>query len=236
MRITNFLFAVVALLLVASCAKPTAESETKAWESSKQTLETLGAKYPGFKPALEEVKNEASKQWDAALEVSDDEKKVEAMRAANTAAKPSFVGQLDGMSDAIESLKDLSTEATQAGSVDDGDREALRIAQNEANITLNSVEGMLKSRQIATATEARAVVEEAAKQVENAKNRIQKVMDTVLGKKNAAKAAADTASANDAAKETAKEEAKNPIKCGFCGTMNKHDALKCSSCGAPVEK
>ena len=36
--------------------------------------------------------------------------------------------------------------------------------------------------------------------------------------------------------EKAKDEAKKAVKCGYCGSMNKHDALKCSSCGAPVEK
>ena len=26
------------------------------------------------------------------------------------------------------------------------------------------------------------------------------------------------------------------VKCGYCGAMNPHDALKCSGCGAAVEK
>lgn len=235
MRITNFLIAIAALFVVVSCGKATSESETKRWESSKQLLETLGAKYSGFKPALQEVSANATKDWEAAGSIGDEEKKVEAMRAANDAASPSFVSQLDGISKGLEALKDLATEATQLGG-DESDKQALSLAKGEAGRTLSELEGMLRSRRVATAAEATAVVGEAVSQLAAATNRIQKVMDTVKGKQNATKDAADTAAANAAANTATEADAKKSIKCGFCGGMNAHDALKCSGCGAPVEK
>lgn len=232
MKITTLLLAIATFAIVASCGKATPESETKRWEASKQTIEKLGAKYPGFKPALQQVLTEASTQWEAALAVSDAEKQIEAMRAANSAAAPSFITKLDGMSASLEALKDMVTEAAQEGTTDEGDKAAMATARNEANLTLNNVEGMLNSRSAATPGEAEALASEAATQIESATNRMKKVMDTVKAKKGQSQAASDTAAANNAAAT----DAQKSIKCGFCGTMNAHDALKCSSCAAPIEK
>lgn len=231
MRILSYLFAVAAFAVVVSCGKATPESETKAWEANKNTLETLGAKYPGFKPALQEVLATATTQWEAALKITEAEKQVEAMRAANAAASPEFVTKLDGMTGALEALKDMATEAMQAaGSADEGDKAALTNANNESNLTLNNVEGMLKSRSANTAAEASAIVMDAATQVEAATGRLKKVMETIKGKQTA------TTDTTTAGNTTAPADEKKSIKCGFCGTMNAHDALKCSSCGAPIEK
>ena len=235
MRIINFLIAIAAFFVVVSCGKATSESETKRWEASQKTLETLGAKYPGFKPALQEVKDNATKAWEEAGSIGDEEKKIAAMSAANDAASPNFVSQLNGISEGLEALKDLATEATQLGG-DESDKAALNLAKGEAGRTLTELEGMLKSRNVATAAEAEAVVGEAISQLTAATNRIKKVMDTVKNKQKAAEKAADTTAANADAKAATEAEAKNPIKCGHCGSMNAHDALKCSGCGAPVEK
>jgi hypothetical protein len=234
MRITNFLIAIAAFCMVTSCGTATPESETKRWESSKKTLATLGAKYPGFKPALEEVMADATIQWTAAGNVADEEKKVEAMRAANSAASPTFVSNLDNMSEELEALKDMATEATQAGG-DQADKAALNLAKNQAGLTLNNVEKMLRSRNVSTAAEATAVLDDARQQVKSATNRLQKIMETITGKKAKEKAAAD-AEKIDADKDKAAEAvAKKPTKCGSCGQMNKPGALKCEHCTAPIE-
>lgn len=231
MRILSYLFAIAAFAVVLSCGKATPESETKTWEANKNTLATLGAKYPGFKPALDEVLATATTQWEAALKITEAEKQVEAMRAANTAASPEFVTKLDGMTASLEALKDMATDALQAaGTADEGDKAALRNANNESNLTLNNVETMLKSGSAATAAAAAAIVADAATQVEAATGRLQKVMETIKGKQTAT---TDTTAAGG---NTAPADDKKSIKCGFCGTMNTSDALKCSSCGAPIEK
>jgi len=234
MRITNFLIAIAAFFIVTSCGKATSESETKRWESSKKTLTTLGAKYPGFKPALEEVLADATAQWTAAGNVGDEEKKVEAMSAANSAASPSFVSNLDNMSGKLEALKDMAAEATQAGG-DEADKAALNLAKNEAGLTLNNVEKMLRERKVSNAAEATAVVDDAMQQVESATSRIQKIMETIAGKKAQEKAAEDKEKTDADNDKAAEEEAKKPVKCGHCGQMNKPGALKCESCTAPIE-
>ena len=60
MKMSSFLFIAVPVLMLLSCAKPTSESETKRWDSNQKTLNTLTAKYPNFRGALDIVKAEAS--------------------------------------------------------------------------------------------------------------------------------------------------------------------------------
>ena len=234
MRIENLLIAVATVFLVASCAKPTAESETKKWEANTKTLEMLGAKYPQFKAALQVVKSESAAQWESALKVTGDEQKIEAMQAANTSAYPSFVRDLDNIEDAMEKLKDRCSESTKGG--DNSDRESLRNARNDAQRSLSEVGYLLKSRAVNTPVEASALTEEAVKKIANATSRIEKVLRRISDKERKKKAEQKAAEDKSKSEEKAKEEAKNPIKCSYCGTMNNHDALKCSSCGAPVEK
>lgn len=232
MKLATLLKLLLAFSILVSCGKATPESETKRWEASQKTINTLSAKYPGFKPALKEALDAAKLEWEAAAQVSDQEQQIEAMRAANKTARPSFVNKLDDMPDKMEALKDLVTDATQAGGTDEADKQALSTAGREADISLGRAEKTLKNGSAATVEAANAIINGITKELEAATKRIEKVVRTVKEKKTDAQAAVDTA----AAKEAAAEKAKQSIKCSFCGNMNAPDALKCGSCGAPVEK
>lgn len=236
MKLTSLLTTFVAFLIVASCGKATTESETKRWEASQKTINTLSAKYPGFKPALKEALDAAKLKWEAATQISGEEQQIEAMRTANKAARPQFVTELDNMPDKMEALKDLVTNATQAGGADQADNQALATARREADISLGNAEKTLKNGSAATIDAANAIVSSVTKELESAIKRIKKVMETAQEKKTEAQAASDSEEEKAAAKEEAEADATKSIKCGYCGTMNAHDALKCSACGAPVEK
>jgi chromosome segregation ATPase len=236
MKLTTLLTAFVAFLLLASCGKATTESETKRWEASQETINTLSAQYPGFKPALKEALDAAKLKWEAATKVSGEEQQIEAMRTANKTARPQFVNQLDDMSDKMETLKDLVTDATQAGGTDHADNQALATARREADISLGNAEKALKTGSVATIDAANAIVGKVSDELESATKRIKKVMETAKGKKSEAKAAAKSEEEKAAATEAAKVDAQKSIKCDYCGTMNAHDALECSNCAAPVEK
>lgn len=231
MRITTILFAIAAFAFVVSCGKATPESETNRWEASKRTLEGLGAKYQGIKPALEVLLTESTVKWEAALAIGDAEKQIEAMRAANSAISPSFVNKLDKLPASIEKLRDMIAEATQATS--DADIIEYLTVMNttrDAKQTLADVEGELAYMRAATPGEAEGLVSQVVTKVEGEVGRMTKVIETINAKKQSTQAAADTAAAK------AEADAKKPIKCSSCSSMNEHDALKCGSCGAPIEK
>ncbi|WMX15936.1 hypothetical protein [Aureispira sp. CCB-E] len=228
MKITTLLTGLIAFFLVASCGKATPETETKRWEASQETINTLSAKYPGFKPALKEALEAAKLKWEAATQISSEEKQIEAMRIANKTARPLFVVELNKMPEKMEALKDLVTEATQAGGVDQADSQALATACREADFSLGKAEKILKNGTAATVEAANAIVSGASKELESATKRVKKVMATVKEKQSEAEATADSI--------LTQETTEKAIKCAYCGSMNAHDALKCSSCGAPVEK
>jgi len=236
MKLMTLLTSLITFLLLVSCGKATTESETKRWKASQETINTLSAQYPGFKPALKEALDAAKLKWDAATQISGEEQQIEAMRTANKTARPPFVTALDKMSDKMETLKDLVTDATQTGGADQADNQALATARREADISLGNAEKTLKSASAATIEIANAIISPITKELESATKRIKKVMETAKDKKEAAKATTESDKEEATAKEAAEEAAKKSIKCGYCGNMNAHDALKCGSCGAPVEK
>ena len=225
MRLTTFLAIALASCMVWACGKATPESETRRWESAQKTLQTLGTKYSGFKPALEVVMTESTTLWEKALEETNEEKQLEAMSVANKAAYPLFVRSLDKIADEIETLKSLKTKVLQDGGTDEADKAALESVGKDVDEVLSDVKAMLKKQKVANPTEAEALLEEAKKAMINVSKRLKDVATTAKNKQSEAEATADSSSNADKA-----------IKCAYCGGMNASGTLKCSGCGAPVEE
>lgn len=221
---------IIPLLLLLSCAKPTTESETKKWTTAQKTLQVLATKYPNFDAALQVVKQESAMQWEAALKVTEQEQQIAAMQTANTAACPEFVRQLDQVEDKIESLKSLCTRSTR-GAVDRIDNESLRIARNNAQRTLSSMDYLLKNNVVHSPVEATIVTNEATKKIKNARNNVTKVLkriaDKVRAKKQQKKVAKD--------KKEATTKTSKSVKCSYCSVKNSSSASTCKGCGAPIK-
>ena len=230
MKMSSFLFIAVPVLMLLSCAKPTSESETKRWDSNQKTLNTLTAKYPNFRGALDIVQAEAAQQWEAALMVTEEEQKIAAMQTANTAAYPEFVRQLDGMENKLEALKSLCTKSTR-NAVQTMDKESLRIARNNAQRTLSAMEYLLKNSTANTPVEATVLTNEASKKIKNANSNIQKVLKRI-SEKARAKKQQEKAQKDE---QNAATKSKKPVKCSYCGVKNSPSTSKCKGCGAPVK-
>ncbi len=230
MKKQSILLLMTPLLLLLSCAKPTTESETKKWTSAQKTLQVLTTKYPKFEAALQVVKQESAVQWEAALNVTEEEQQIIAMQTANTAAYPEFVRQLDRVEDKIESLKSLCTRSTR-GAVDRIDNESLRIARNNAQRTLSSVEYLLNNNVVRSPVEATVVTNEATKKIKNASNNVSKVLKRIANKARAKKQQEKAAKDK---KETTTKTSK-AVKCSYCSVKNSSTASTCKGCGAPVQ-
>jgi chromosome segregation ATPase len=235
MKLTTLLTAFVAFFLLVSCAATT-ESETEQWEASQKTISMLSTKYPEFKPVLKKVLNAAQLDWQAAIERTGEEQQIEGMLVANETARPTFVVELEQMSEKIESLKDLAIDATQTVGVDVADDQALEMAGREADLSLSKAENTLESATVTTVEMANVIVGGITEELDAARNRIEKVMQIIEDKKDEAEAEINEIATEAAEKEAAKEESTKAIKCSYCGSMNASDALECSGCGAPVEK
>lgn len=89
----NLAISIFAALSVVSCA-PTTEGEQKAWERNQQKVKELVAEYPNFAQAIETQAAEAATAMEAALKITEEEPKAEAMEAANDLISDSFIGKL----------------------------------------------------------------------------------------------------------------------------------------------
>lgn len=233
MKYNSLFFSILSIFLIASCAKPTTESETKRWESHQKTLQTLSVKYPSFKNALTEVERSAAQQWEAALKVGDEEQKIAAMQTANSAAYPEFVRKLDYLEGNMDRLQRLCRKTTKT-SADRIDMNALRTARDDAERTLSDLRYSLSSRVVNSPVEAEVAVEEISKNIKYATDRINKVMKRIADKerkqKQEEKAEKDKQNADKQSKEISKS-----VKCSYCGSKNKAGTSKCKSCGAPLK-
>jgi len=97
-------FLAVALFTTSACG-PSSKNETQYWDNNKKAITEFGTKWAGFKKLLDERLATAEPLMAEALKVADDEKKAEAMKAANAALDPLLgrMSEVKTKSEAIES-------------------------------------------------------------------------------------------------------------------------------------
>lgn len=230
-----FLALAAVFLVVNTACKRTVEGENNKWESNKERIGKLKAKYPGFSSPLNEVMTQAEAKFKEAETVSGEEGKIELLSAANKIASPNFVTKLDGLDRKINNIEDLATKAAQAAT-DESDREAAKSAKRSATVAIENARREVRNAKANSIASAEAVIEGITLNLNRAEDRLEKVLKVAEAKKDAEeKTAEDEKTAEEDAK-AAEEEKTAAIKCGYCGTMNEAGALKCSGCKAPIEK
>jgi len=219
------------LILVSVGCKKSVESETKRWETNKATLEKLAVEYPAFKSTIDQVIAKASEAMTSAGSISDEAKKIEALAAANELANPTFVRDLQSFSEQVTKLQELSTSALQNAS-DENDRLAAKQAADNATTAINDAKNMLKNQTVTNESEANTLIAKALSDLDGVKTTLEQIVKTTADKVK--KVEDEKAQIEKKAEDEKKALA--DIKCEYCNTMNKYDATKCTSCGAPIEK
>lgn len=232
----NFIFLAFlgALLLGQTACKRSVEGETQSWEANKGNVQKLSAKYSNFKPAFEEILKKAEAKMTEAQAMTDEKAKISAMAEANSIIRPKFVQGLEGMDRKISTLEDLMAKASQQ-SKDHSDRDAAWAAKSSGERAIREVRELIRGAKVSSAAVADGIVNDADRQLSSAQNRLQEVVKTAQKKADEKEKAKADQKAEETAKQEAEEKKASPIKCGYCGTMNKPGSLKCSSCAAPLE-
>lgn len=235
MKKLNIFALVLAFLSIVACGKRTVESETTRWKAAQDRINRVKSQYPNFAAVLDEVFKAADADFKAAEGISDDEKKVAAMSAAIDKAAPSFVMDLDGLEQTIRELDDKISKSKQTGG-DVNDRTAIMDASQRGDIAVAEARQLLKSAQPTDISSANATVKNIKDNIDAAKKRLDDLVSAAEKKINDAKKSEEDA--KKAADQKAEEEKKAAadIKCTYCGVMNKAGSLKCSGCGASLEK
>ncbi|MCB9753768.1 MAG: hypothetical protein H6713_27820 [Myxococcales bacterium] len=223
-----FVLLMTMVLVLSGCSK-SVEGETKKWKANEARITALSAQYPGFKAALDARKESASKLYKEA-DGLDGDAKIKKLAEANTALMTGFVRELDGLDGELKELREKRVEAAAKA----GDKSSLlgaKVAAEDAQKTIERVDSTLKTgaKDEASAT---AVLKKITADIETAQSAIDKVL-AIDKEKQDAKASDAKADADAKAAEKAAADAKvAPWKCEYCDNMNKHDSMKCESCGA----
>jgi hypothetical protein len=229
-----FLLSLCALLFLATSCKKSIEGETKKFESNIQKLNEIGARYPSFKAACETLKSDATKQMETAKGLSEEKAKIEAMATANNIASPTWVNNLSGVDDKINSIRDMSTKASQ-NSHDRNDSDAAWAASRQGEDAIREAKMKLESSSVNSPSDAAAIVSTIVSNLDAAERRLSDVVRTAENKKDAEKKAENDSKAADETKKAEEEKKAAPVKCGYCGNMNPAGTAKCSGCGAQVK-
>lgn len=232
-RYTKVLSAVMLAigLSIGACSK-SVEGETKKWAAYSTRVTELAAQYPGFKAAIEARKQSAQKIHDAADGLEGDDK-IKKLSEANTSLMGGFVHELDDLDDKIKRLREARVEAAaQAG---DTTKMGVKVAAEDAQKTLDRIDGVLKSG-AADEAAAAAVMKKIAADIDTAQSALDKVLAVDKAKKDEAAAAKKAEADAKAADAKAAEEKVAPWTCEYCGNKNAHDKTSCESCGAAHAK
>jgi chromosome segregation ATPase len=228
-----FLLSLCALLFLATSCKKSIEGETKKFDSNIQRLNEVAAKYPSFKAACETLKTDATKQMEAAKSLSEEKAKIEAMAAANNIASPTWVNDLSNIDNKINSIRDMSTKASQ-NSHDHNDSDAAWVASRQGEDAIREANNKLGGT-VDSPSAAAAIVSSIISNLDAAERRLSDVVKTAENKKDAEKKAQnEEKAAKDSTKATEEKKAA-PVKCGFCGNSNPAGTAKCSGCGAQLK-
>jgi hypothetical protein len=107
-----YLLTLLLLTLTLSCER-TIEGEQSAFDKNIWTLEELEVKYPKFKVACENLKNDATNQMESARKLVEEKSKIEGMSAANSIASPVWVVNLASLDNKIKAIQAKINQAVQ---------------------------------------------------------------------------------------------------------------------------
>lgn len=219
-----FAWAVLLIAISFGC-KRSVEGESSAWKTNKEKVNGLMSRYPGMKPALQSQLDAATKKWETAEGISDEDKKIAAMSEANGMISGGWIGDLEDYDEDKQKLQDLIVEV-QSGDLDKNDREAARTAKEQAQYAIQNADRSLQTG-AGNASGAQAVMRSITSNFTAATKTLNKVLDRADSKKKEAEE--DEKLAED--KEKEKEAAKTWV-CSYCDRTNSSDDLSCKGCGA----
>lgn len=103
-RIGTFSLLFLATLALLTGCKASVEGETENWSQNTAMMANLKTEYSGYEAPLSEIQTQAEAAWKEAEGISDEEKKIEAMVAANDIIDESFASKLSAMPGIIDKV------------------------------------------------------------------------------------------------------------------------------------
>jgi DNA repair exonuclease SbcCD ATPase subunit len=230
-----FTLILIAVFALNACG-PSLESENENWKRNVDAAAGLKAEYPVYKPLIEMKVGEATKLWDEAASISNEDQKLKKMVEANDILEKGCIGNLMNMKSKISDLKSKK-ESLMALKTPN-----YQLEQRAQNAFETVEDAIKKADKVIYMVPDDFNVDEASVKIDKAWNAINDAYKEVeiiienINKENQAITTDKEKKEQEIKDDKLKaEEAAKDIKCPYCGTMNAADYKKCKSCGAPRE-
>lgn len=221
------------MFLAFSCG-PSVDGESKNWTNNLSSLKQLKTTYPAFATVIDEKILEATKIYEAASGISDEEKKADAMRNANNNLTTGCVGNLMNVETKFselkkkqQELKALIPELTQS------DIAYVEMVLEDLDRSIKKTKKVLKDKKKSSSicADFEEKYSDMISYEEDIDRAIKNMNTKINDKKDTTKVNSNNKTNVDNTNNTPKD-----IKCEYCGSYNKAANTKCSSCGANLNK
>lgn len=234
-----FTFFAISIFMLNACG-PTLESSNEDWERNQKAMAQLKTDYTAFTPLIDQKLEEAKKVWDAAQGIANEEEKLDKMVEANQILSAGAIGNLRNMKSKISGLK------TKKESLMKMDVASYKLEDRTQDAFESVKKAIKKAEKVMYMTKDDFNIDEAPGKLDRAFSGITdayKEVEIIIGlinKENnkiaVEKKDQEQEIQNEKENIEKEKEAKADYKCEYCGTMNKADNKKCSSCAAPSSK
>lgn len=230
----KFTVIMIAFMLLAVSCKKTVESEQKSWEINLRIANQLSYEYPNFDGVIKEQIKAAEAVMNEANVISDEKAKIQKMADANALLRSPFMRNLDDIKSLRQTIRTKST-----------DVRGMKLEYNElmgANQAISNGERAIFDAEmkikapVNSKNDADALTNLVVSDLKLAESNIERIITTVRDREAAQKKQTQVAEETKKAVEQKKVEDAQPIKCGYCGTLNPAGSTKCKGCGAALGK
>ncbi len=171
------LTAIAAALSLGVACTASVEDRVKTWDRNQKDADTLKTKYPNFAAVIDAQKATATKAWDEAMKISDEEKKAEELGAAsaNLSKLTNRINEVDSksksLSDNITKLAKLKLPKSKA--------QQRRDAMDVASMKHSNVQKAMLEAQPTNNAEAMQVLDTQVSTLISANNNIERTIKSL---------------------------------------------------------
>ena len=231
-----FILFVISIFALNACG-PTLESSNEDWERNQEAMTKLKADYSAFTPLIDQKLEEATKVWNVSQGISNAEEKLDKMVEANKILSSGAIGNLRNMKSKISGLKSKKEKLMKMKVSSYQLEERTQDAFETVKKAVKKAEKVIyMDKDDFDIDEASGKLDRVFTGLTDAYREVEIIVD-LINKENTEITQEKQKKEQQIEEEKVKEEqAKADIKCSYCGTMNKAENSKCSSCGGPFEK
>jgi len=231
-----FIFFVISTFAITACG-PTLESSNENWTRNQEAMTKLKTDYNAYTPLIDQKLEEAKKVWDAAQGISNEEEKLDKMVEANQILSSGAIGNLRNMKSKISGLKTKKESLMKMKVSSYKLEERTQDAFETVKKSIKKAEKVIYiSKDDFDINEAAGKLDRAFTGLTDAYKEVEIIVDLINKENNEITQEKEKKEQQVKEEKEKEEKAKADKKCEYCGTMNKAENTKCSSCAGPFTK